>query len=82
MTKTDARLALAQKQRRFEWEPRPRRANARRPRKLVAGKTHDLMNLVQIVQLASSELAKRCDPTGVEFVDDLQARRRSTRRRR
>jgi len=71
MTKTEARLALAQKQRRFEWEL-AREEQTRVAAKLVAGKTHDLMNLVQIVQLASSELATRCDPTGVEFVADLQ----------
>ncbi len=71
MTKIDARLALAQRQRRFEWDL----AHAEQTRvaaRLVAGKTHDLMNLVQIVQLASNELASRCDPTGVEFIDDLK----------
>jgi len=71
MTKTEARLALAQKQRRFEWEL-AREEQARVAAKLVAGKTHDLLNLVQIVQLASSELATRCDPTGVEFIEDLK----------
>jgi len=71
MTKTEARLALAQKQRRFEWGL-AREEQTRVAAKLVAGKTHDLMNLVQIVQLASNELATRCDPTGVEFIEDLK----------
>lgn len=66
MTKTD----LAQEQRRFEWDL-ARDEQARAAGQLVAGKTHDLLNLVQIVTLASGELAKRCDPTGQEFVADL-----------
>jgi hypothetical protein len=70
MTKTDARLALAQKQRRFEWEL-AREEQARTAAKLVAGKTHDLMNLVQIVQLASDEIDRHCAPPGKEFVADL-----------
>ncbi|MBA3457125.1 MAG: HAMP domain-containing histidine kinase [Deltaproteobacteria bacterium] len=70
MTKTDARLALAQKQRRFEWEL-AREEQTRTASKLVAGKTHDLLNLVQIVQLASAELGKHCSDAGKEFVADL-----------
>jgi hypothetical protein len=38
---------------------------------LVAGKTHDLLNLVQIVKLATAELGKHCAPSGQEFIDDL-----------
>ncbi len=64
------RIDLIEKQRRFEWEL-AREEQAKIAAKLVAGKTHDLLNLVQIVMLASEELAKRCDPTGVEFVEDL-----------
>ena len=70
MTKTDARLVLAQKQRRFEWDL-ARAEQTRIAGKLVAGKTHDMLNVVQIVQLASDELAKRCDESGKEFIDDL-----------
>lgn len=70
MTKTDARLALCQKQRRFEWEL-AREEQTRTAAKLVAGRTHDLANLVQIVQLASEQLSNRCGETGQEFVDDL-----------
>lgn len=70
MTKTDARLALAQKQRRFEWEL-ARAEQARVAGKLVAGKTHDMLNVVQIVQLASEELARRCGDSSKEFIDDL-----------
>lgn len=67
MTKTD----LINRQRRFEWEL-AREEQTRAAAKLVAGKTHDLLNLVQIVTLASDELGKRCDATGQEFVADLQ----------
>lgn len=66
MMKTD----LIQRQRRFEWEL-ARDEQTRAAAKLVAGKTHDLLNLIQIVKLASGELAKRCDPSGQEFVADL-----------
>lgn len=70
MTKTEARLALSQRQRRFEWAL-ARDEQTRAAGKFVSGKTHDLLNLVQIVQLASLELEKRCDATGKEFLDDL-----------
>lgn len=70
MTKTEARLQLSQQQRKFEWEL-ARDEQARAAGKLVSGKTHDLLNLVQIVQLASLELEKRCDATGKEFIADL-----------
>ncbi|MDQ3364323.1 MAG: hypothetical protein M3680_02690 [Myxococcota bacterium] len=74
MTKTDDRapalLALAQRQRRFEWQL-ARDEQARAAGRLVSGKTHDLMNLVQIVQLATLELEQRCDATAREFLDDL-----------
>lgn len=70
MTKTDARLHLSQRQRRFEWEL-ARDEQTRAAGKFVSGKTHDLLNLVQIVQLATLELEKRCDATAKEFLDDL-----------
>jgi hypothetical protein len=70
MTKTEARLLLSQRQRRFEWEL-ARDEQTRAAGKLVTGRTHDLLNLVQIVQLASLELGKHCDATGNEFLDDL-----------
>lgn len=63
-------LELIQMQRRFEWEL-ARSEYTRAAGAFVAGKTHDLLNLVQIVKLASDELAKRCDETGQEFVADL-----------
>lgn len=71
MTKTEVRLALAQRQRRFEWEL-SREAQTRAAQKMITGKTHDMMNLVQIVQLATLELANRCDAGGQEFIEDLQ----------
>lgn len=70
MTKTEARLVLSQRQRRFEWEL-ARDEQTRAAAKLVSGKTHDLLNLVQIVQLATLELEKRCDAAAKEFLDDL-----------
>lgn len=70
MTKTDARLHLSQQQRRFEWEL-ARDEQTRAAATLVAGKTHDLLNLVQIVQLATLEIEKRAEPSAKEFLDDL-----------
>lgn len=70
MMKTEARLALVQRQRRFEWQL-ARDEQARTATKLVAGKTHELLNLVQIVQLATLELAKCCGEAGKEFTNDL-----------
>ncbi len=64
------KIELIERQRRFEWEL-AREEQTRVAASFVAGKTHDLLNLVQIVKLASEELAKRCDPTGGEFVEDL-----------
>ena len=65
-----ARLALVQRQRRFEWAL-AREEHGRAASRLVSGKTHDLMNLVQIVQLATYELKRRCGASIQEFVDDL-----------
>jgi hypothetical protein len=70
MTKTEARLVLSQRQRRFEWQL-ARDEQTRVAAKLVAGKTHDMLNTVQIVQLATLELEKRCEPAAREFLDDL-----------
>ena len=70
MTKIDERLALIERQRRFEWEL-ARDAQTRAASQFVRGKTHDLLNLVQIVQLASLELSRRCNGDAMEFVDDL-----------
>lgn len=73
MTRTDrlsARLALSERQRRFEWQL-ARDEQTRAAAKFVAGKTHDLLNLIQIVQLATLELGKRCEPSAREFLDDL-----------
>jgi len=65
----EARLALVQRQRRFEWAL-AREEHGRAASRLVSGKTHDLMNLVQIVQLATYELERRCGASIQEFVDD------------
>lgn len=70
MMKIDARLALSQRQRRFEWAL-ARDEQARTAARFVAGKTHDLLNLVQIVQLASLPLGAHCEPAAREFLDDI-----------
>src|SRR5262245_2607483 len=70
MTKTNERLALVERQRRFEWDL-AREAHTAAAARFVAGKTHDLLNLVQIVQLASLELSRRCSPEAAEFIADL-----------
>jgi len=70
MTKTNERLALVERQRRFEWEL-AREAHTQAAAHFVAGKTHDLLNLVQIVQLASLELSRRCNADAAEFLTDL-----------
>jgi hypothetical protein len=70
MTKINERLALVERQRRFEWEL-ARDVHSRAAGQLVAGKTHDLLNLVQIVQLATLELSRRCSEEALEFITDL-----------
>lgn len=67
--RVDARLALVERQRRFAWEL-AREAQTATARDLVAGKTHDLMNLVQIVQLGAISLGERC-PADHDIIDDL-----------
>ena len=71
MTKINERLALVERQRRFEWRL-AREVQTHAAARLVAGKTHDLLNLVQIVQLASLELSRRCGPDAEEFIADLR----------
>ena len=71
MTKTNERLALVERQRRFEWDL-ARDAHTAAAGRFVAGKTHDLLNLVQIVQLASLELERRCTADAGEFIADLR----------
>ena len=71
MTKTNERLALVERQRRFEWQL-ARQVQTQVAARFVAGKTHDLLNLVQIVELASLELLRRCNPDAEEFIADLR----------
>jgi hypothetical protein len=71
MMKTNERLALVERQRRFEWQL-ARQVQTQVAARFVAGKTHDLLNMVQIVQLASLELARRCPPEAAEFIADLR----------
>jgi signal transduction histidine kinase len=71
MTKTDARLALSLRQRRFEWAL-ARDEQARTAARLVTGKTHDLRNLLQVIQLAADQLEQRCEPSVHVLIDDLR----------
>jgi hypothetical protein len=79
MTKTNERLALVERQRRFEWEL-AREMHAVAAGRFVAGKTHDLLNLVQIVQLATLELERRCTAEATEFIADLTKAARDAQR--
>jgi signal transduction histidine kinase len=64
------RLELVQHQRRFEWElARDQQAHA--AERLVKSRTHDLLNLIQIVDLASQELERR--GAGIADVHELIA---------
>ncbi|HEY4179027.1 MAG TPA: hypothetical protein VGM90_19405 [Kofleriaceae bacterium] len=68
---TDARLALVERQRRYAWDL-ARDQQTRTAAKLVAGKTHDLLNLIQIVQLAAPELNERAtDDLSKELTADI-----------
>lgn len=71
MTKTNERLALIERQRRFEWQL-AREVQTQVAARFVAGKTHDLLNLIQIVQLATLELERRCTGDAAEFIADLR----------
>jgi hypothetical protein len=69
--KTDARLALSLRQRRFEWAL-ARDEQGRTAGRLVAGKTHDLLNLIQIIRLGARLLEEHCDARARELVADLE----------
>jgi hypothetical protein len=71
MTKINERLALVERQRQFEWRL-AREVQTQVAARFVAGKTHDLLNLIQIVQLASLELSRRCPADAEEFIADLR----------
>ena len=71
MTKTNERLALVERQRRVEWQL-AREVQTQVAARFVAGKTHDLLNLIQIVQLATLELERRCTGDAAEFITDLR----------
>jgi hypothetical protein len=70
--KTEARLALSLRQRRFEWAL-AHDEQARAAARLVAGRTHELQNLIQIVMLTVHELEGHLrDPGGHALLQDLQ----------
>lgn len=67
----EARLALVEHQRRYAWDL-ARDEQTRTAAKLVSGKTHDLLNLIQIVQLAAPELHERStDELSKELTADI-----------
>jgi hypothetical protein len=70
--KTDPRLILVERQRRFEWEL-ARDAQARVAAGIISGRTHDLLNFVQVVQLTAQELGRRhgAEPEVDELLADL-----------
>ncbi|MDX2090968.1 MAG: hypothetical protein SFX73_24120 [Kofleriaceae bacterium] len=67
--RTAARLALVERYRRFAWTL-AHDAQVTTAAKLVAGKTHDLLNLVQIVQLGALDLGEKCPEESV-IIDDM-----------
>ena len=70
MTKINERLALVERQRRFEWEL-AREGYTRAAAQFVSGKTHNLLNLIQIIELAAVELSQREDATTRAVLADL-----------
>jgi hypothetical protein len=68
--KLAARLALALRQRRFEWTL-ARDAQAKAAAALLKGRTHELLNMIQIVELASVELERRATDETRDIVGDL-----------
>ncbi len=73
MTKTErtaARLVLVERQRRFAWDL-AREEYTRSAARMVSGKTHDLLGLVQIVQLATPHLVPVLDGDARIFVEDI-----------
>jgi hypothetical protein len=69
--KTEARLDLSLRQRRFEWAL-ARDEQGRTAQRLVAGKTHDLLNLIQIIRLGARLLDEHCDARARELIADLE----------
>lgn len=69
MTRTELdRIRMRQRQ--YEWVL-ARDSHGAAATMLVATKTHDLLNFVQILQLATGQLARRCDEASQEFIEDL-----------
>lgn len=79
MMKTDVRLALMARQRRFEWAL-ARDEQVRTAATFVRGKTHDLLNVLQIIRLATDVLEQRCDKSVREIILDLQRSADDSRR--
>ena len=66
-----ARAALIARLRRYEWAV-ARGEHAREVSAAVRECTHDLLNLFQIVDLASQQLVARCGAPAAELADDLR----------
>lgn len=71
MTRTEGRLALVERQRRYAWGLARHDATAAAAT-LVAGRTHDLLNFLQIAQLTAEELARRLGGDPDNLVADLR----------
>lgn len=65
------RAELIERLRRFEWDL-ARDEHTRAARKMLRGRTHELLNFVQIVDLGTQALAPHTLPAGDEFIADLQ----------
>jgi hypothetical protein len=75
MTTTDELLARL---RRFEWAC-ARDEHAREVAEAVRQRSHDLLNLVQVVDLASQQLVARCGEVALELAGDLHRAAREGR---
>src|SRR5262249_48927701 len=76
--KLTARLALVERQRRFEWNL-ARDVQAKAAAALLKGRTHALLNLIQVIDLATHELERRCDGDALELVRDLKKTAEATK---
>jgi len=56
--------------RRYEWAC-ARGEHAREVAEVVRERAHDLLNLVQVIDLASQQLVARCGVAAAELADDL-----------
>lgn len=70
MPNPDPTTALSERRRRYEWQL-AQAVQVAAAADFVAGKTHDLANLVQIVQLATAALERHCPPEAQRYLEEL-----------